>query len=73
MTKGIVKRSVMIAGHSTSVSLEEPFWEEFRRLAAQDGLSVNELAATLDQGRGEAAGLASAIRVWVLERALASR
>jgi predicted DNA-binding ribbon-helix-helix protein len=68
-----VKRSLTLRGHRTSVSLEEPFWEEFRRLAAQDGLSVNELAATLDEGRGEAAGLASAIRVWVLKRALASR
>ena len=68
-----VKRSLTLRGHRTSVSLEEPFWAEFRRLAAQDGLSVNELAATLDEGRGEAAGLASAIRVWVLERALASR
>jgi predicted DNA-binding ribbon-helix-helix protein len=68
-----VKRSLTLRGHRTSVSLEEPFWAEFQRLAAQDDLSVNELAATLDEGRGEAASLASAIRVWVLKRALASR
>ena len=68
-----VKRSITLRGHRTSVSLEEPFWAEFRRLAALDGLSVNELAAKLDEERGDAAGLASAIRVWVLERALASR
>ena len=65
-----VKRSLTLRGHRTSVSLEEPFWLEFQRLAARDGVSVNELAARLDEGRGEAAGLASAIRVFVLERAL---
>lgn len=65
-----VKRSLTLKGHRTSVSLEDAFWGELRRLAAAEGLSVNALAARIDEGRGDV-GLASAIRVWVLERALA--
>ena len=67
-----VKRSLTLQGHRTSVSLEEAFWQELRRIAADDGTSVNALAARLDEGRG-GVGLASAIRVFVLERALGSR
>ena len=65
-----VKRSLTLQGHRTSVSLEEVFWVEFRRLAAEDGIGLNELAGRIDEARGDV-GLASAIRVWVLERALA--
>lgn len=60
-----VKHSLTLAGHRTSVSLEEPFWLEFRRLAAEDGKALNELAAEIDAARGDV-GLASAIRVHVL-------
>lgn len=63
------KRSLTLRGHRTSVSLEEAFWAEFRRLAAGEGLAVNALAERIDEARGEV-GLASAIRVFVLERAL---
>lgn len=63
-----VKRSLTLRGHRTSVSLEEPFWREFRRLAAEDGRAINDLAAEIDAGRGTDCGLASAIRVYVLER-----
>ncbi len=66
------KRSLTLRGHRTSVSLEEPFWHEFRRLAKENGLSVNELAAQVDAARGMKSGLASAMRVYVLE-ALRSR
>jgi predicted DNA-binding ribbon-helix-helix protein len=62
----IVKRSLAIAGHRTSVSLEDAFWRRLRRLAAERGLSVNALAAEVDAARGEA-NLSSAIRVFVLE------
>jgi predicted DNA-binding ribbon-helix-helix protein len=65
-----LKRSLTLHGHRTSVSLEEAFWREFRRLAAADGLALNALAERIDEGRGDV-GLASAIRVWVLERTLA--
>ncbi len=61
-----VKRSVIIAGHRTSVSLEREFWDELRRLARDDGVSVNELVTRIDRVR--TGGLSSAIRVHVLER-----
>ena len=61
------KRSLTLQGHRTSVSLEEAFWTEFRRLAEADGKSVNGLAAEIDASRTPPGSLASAIRVWVLE------
>lgn len=66
------KRSLTLRGHRTSVSLEEVFWSEFRRIAAEEGLALNALAERVDEERGEV-GLASAIRVFVLERALRRR
>ena len=68
-----VKRSLTLRGHRTSVSLEDTFWREFRRIAEADGRAINELAAEIDEKRGTESGLASAIRVFVLERALAGR
>lgn len=62
---GIVKRSVTIAGHRTSVSLEEPFWDALQDIARERGRSVQALIAELDAGRG-AQNLSSAIRVFVL-------
>ena len=64
-----VKHSLTLHGHRTSVSLEEVFWTEFRRIAAEEGLALNTLAERIDESRGDV-GLASAIRVHVLERAL---
>ncbi len=65
-----VKRSLTLRGHRTSVSLEDIFWDAFRAYAAADGETINGLAAKIDEARGDL-GLASAIRVFVLERALA--
>lgn len=62
-----VKRSLTLQGHRTSVSLEEAFWAEFRRLAEAKGRSVNRLAAEIDATRSPPGSLASAIRVYVLE------
>jgi predicted DNA-binding ribbon-helix-helix protein len=62
----VVKRSLVIAGHRTSISLEDAFWRRLRRIAAERGLSLNRLAAMVDASRGEA-NLSSAIRVFVLE------
>jgi predicted DNA-binding ribbon-helix-helix protein len=67
-----VKRSIMIAGHATSISLEPVFWEALRAAAAAQGLPLNALVARIDAARVEArdpANLASAIRVWLFERA----
>lgn len=63
------KHSLTLHGHRTSVSMEDIFWTEFRRIAQARGQSVNDLAAEIDIGRGDV-GLASAIRVFVLHTAL---
>ena len=62
----VVKRSLVIAGHRTSVSLEDAFWRRLRAIAGERGLSLNGLAAMIDASRG-GANLSSAIRVFVLE------
>lgn len=68
-----LKRSLTLRGHRTSVSLEEPFWAEFRRLAALEGKPVNRLAAEIDVARTPPASLASAIRLYVLRQLKAGR
>ena len=66
----VVKRSVTIAGHSTSISLEQPFWQGLGRIAKESGMSVAALLRRIDATRDEAGGvqenLSSAIRVFVL-------
>lgn len=66
------KHSLTLRGHRTSVSLEPEFWEAFRSIARDRGVPINELAAQIDKGRGTDRGLASAIRVFVLQQAQAS-
>lgn len=61
-----VKRSVRIAGHATSVSLEAEFWEALREIAVRRGISVNALLAAIDFERS--GNLSSAVRVFVLDR-----
>ncbi len=63
---GVIKRSLTIAGHRTSVSLEEAFWVALKTLAGQRGRTVAALAAEVDTLRGNA-NLSSALRVMVLE------
>ncbi|PZX13632.1 ribbon-helix-helix protein [Palleronia aestuarii] len=67
MTPPPAKRSLTLRGHRTSVSLEDAFWTEFRAIAARDKRAINDLAAEIDAGRAPETGLASAIRVFVLE------
>ncbi|HML09525.1 MAG TPA: ribbon-helix-helix domain-containing protein [Stellaceae bacterium] len=64
---GIVKRSVRIAGHATSISLEAAFWRGLRDIAAARRVSVNALVATIDAQRS--GNLSSAIRLFVLDSA----
>ena len=66
MPDEVRKRSVRIAGHPTSISLEEPFWEELRRIAAGRGQSLNALVTAVDAERGAQANLSSALRLLVL-------
>ncbi|MEO0915177.1 MAG: ribbon-helix-helix domain-containing protein [Pseudomonadota bacterium] len=63
------KRSLTLRGHRTSVSLEDPFWRAFLAIAAAEGKPINALAAEIDEARGVACGLASAIRLFVFEHA----
>ena len=68
---GPVKRSIMIAGHATSISLEPVFWHALRRAAEEEQLPLNALVARIDAERIAAPrppNLASAIRVWLFER-----
>nr|WP_170538464.1 ribbon-helix-helix domain-containing protein [Ruegeria arenilitoris] len=61
-----VKRSLTLKGHRTSVSLEDEFWQAFREIAKAKGLPINVLASEIDVARDPETGLASAIRVFVL-------
>lgn len=67
MTTRPAKHSLTLHGHRTSVSLETAFWDAFRAIAAQRGETVNALAARIDDERSGDEGLASAIRVFVLQ------
>jgi predicted DNA-binding ribbon-helix-helix protein len=64
-TPSMVKHSVRVAGHATSVSLERAFWEALSEIAAQRHLSLNALLSAIDAERS--GNLSSAIRLFVLE------
>jgi len=63
--RSLRKRSVTVAGHPTSFSLEEEFWQDLHRVARQRNLSLNALVSSIDALR--AGNLSSALRVFVLE------
>ncbi len=65
----LVKRSLTISGHRTSISLEEAFWLRMKDLAKRRKTSLSALVAEIDASRGDA-NLSSAIRVFVLEATL---
>ncbi|NNE21691.1 MAG: ribbon-helix-helix domain-containing protein [Rhizobiales bacterium] len=65
MTDGPIKRSITIAGHRTSLSLEEEFWTALKTIAAANNKSTTQLIATIDEARGDR-NLSSAVRVFVL-------
>ena len=67
-----IKRSVEIAGHKTSISLEPLFWELLKLAAEQEGVPLNALVARIDEERIRAQtppGLAGAIRLWLVANA----
>lgn len=66
-----VKRSFSIRGHRTSISLEQAFWEALKEAASRERISLAALIARIDEQRG-AAGLSSAVRVWILEHVRAA-
>lgn len=61
-----VKHSLTLRGHRTSVSLEAEFWQAFRDIASARDTTINALAIEVDESRKTDIGLASAIRVFVL-------
>ncbi len=61
-----MKRSITIAGHRTSVSVEDPFWQGLVEIAARQGKSAAALIAEIDRARSDRSNLSSAIRVFVL-------
>ena len=58
------KRSILIDGHATSVSVEGEFWSELKKIALTKNISLNALIQKIDHGRS--GGLSSAIRLFVL-------
>ena len=66
MTQAIKKRSVTLAGHRTSLSVEAAFWEELKAIARAEGVSVTRLIERIDSARD--GNLSSAVRVYVLEQ-----
>lgn len=64
-TRSLRKRSVTLAGHATSFSLEDEFWQALQTVARQRNLSVNALVSSIDVAR--TGNLSSALRVFVLE------
>ena len=66
-----VKRSIQIAGHKTSISLEPVFWDMLKDAATREGVAISALVGRIDAERIKSPtppGLASAIRVWLVSR-----
>jgi predicted DNA-binding ribbon-helix-helix protein len=66
MKSPVVKRSIVIAGHKTSVSLEDAFWTGLKEIAAKRDLTLSDMVAAIDQDRRHG-NLSSAIRLFVLD------
>ncbi len=63
----VIKRSIAVAGHRTSISLEQPFWDALKQIATVDGQSLSALLAEIDRTRAPEAGLSSSVRLFVLD------
>jgi predicted DNA-binding ribbon-helix-helix protein len=66
MKSPVVKRSIVIAGHKTSVSLEDAFWRGLKEIAGGRDMTLSDLVATIDTDR-QHGNLSSAIRLFVLD------
>jgi predicted DNA-binding ribbon-helix-helix protein len=66
MKSPVVKRSIVIAGHKTSVSLEDAFWQGLKQIAGDRDLTLSDLVARIDTERRQG-NLSSAIRLFVLD------
>jgi len=66
MKSSVVKRSIVVGGHKTSVSLEDAFWRGLKEIAGRRDISVSDLVAAIDSER-QHGNLSSAIRLFVLD------
>lgn len=66
MKSPVIKRSIVIAGHKTSVSLEDAFWKGLKEIADDRGVTLSDLVSNIDTGRVHG-NLSSAIRLFVLD------
>jgi predicted DNA-binding ribbon-helix-helix protein len=66
MKSPVIKRSIVIAGHKTSVSLEDAFWKGLKEIADDRGVTLSDLVSSIDTERHEG-NLSSAIRLFVLD------
>ena len=66
MKSPVVKRSIVLAGHKTSVSLEDAFWKGLKEIAGERDMTLSELVASIDSDRRHG-NLSSAIRLFVLD------
>jgi predicted DNA-binding ribbon-helix-helix protein len=67
MKSNVAKRSIVIDGHKTSVSLEDAFWQSLKGIAGERDLTISELVTSIDRQRLHG-NLSSAIRLFVLDR-----
>jgi predicted DNA-binding ribbon-helix-helix protein len=66
MKSPVVKRSIVIAGHKTSVSLEDAFWQGLKQIASERDVTLSDMVASIDTERRQG-NLSSAIRLFVLD------
>jgi predicted DNA-binding ribbon-helix-helix protein len=67
MKSTIVKRSIVVGGHKTSISLEEAFWNCMREISAERSATLSKLVGEIDSSRQQGSNLSSAIRLFVLD------
>lgn len=68
MKSTVIKRSIVIEGHKTSISIEDIFWNSLKEIARDRAMTLSKLVASIDSGRVTGSNLSSAIRVYVLDR-----
>jgi predicted DNA-binding ribbon-helix-helix protein len=68
MKSTVVKRSIVIEGHKTSISIEDIFWNSLKEIARDRAMTLSKLVASIDSNRVSGSNLSSAIRVYVLDR-----
>ncbi len=68
MKSQVIKRSVVIAGHKTSISIEDAFWHALKEIANERGIRLSGLIGLIKAARPQGSNLSSAVRVYVLQQ-----